>query len=154
MKLYLKRSFKGDTYTIGKLYIDGRYFSNTLEDKDRGLKQTMPLEEINKLKVYGETAIPSGTYNVSMNIVSPAFHAKEYYRRFCDGKMPRLMNVPGYNGVLIHPLNTASESLGCIGVGINSQKGRIANSRKYFERLYMLLKEGASNGQKITITIE
>lgn len=153
MKLLLKRSFKGDTYTIGKLYIDGKYFSNTLEDKDRGLSQNMPLDEINKLKVYGETAIPTGTYKIAMNIVSPSFRAKEYYRRFCDGKLPRLMNVPGYNGILIHPLNTASESLGCIGVGINSQKGRITNSREYFERLYGMMRESASKGQEITITI-
>lgn len=153
MKLLLKRLFKGDTYTIGKLYVDGKYFSNTLEDKDRGLSQNMSLDEINKLKVYGETAIPTGTYKISMNIVSPSFHIKEYYRRFCDGKLPRLMNVPGYNGILIHPLNTASESLGCIGVGINSQKGRITNSREYFERLYRMMRESASSGQEITITI-
>lgn len=153
MKLLLKRLFKGDTYTIGKLYVDGKYFSNTLEDKDRGLSQNMSLEEINKLKVYGETAIPTGTYKISMNIVSPSFRIKEYYRRFCDGKLPRLMNVPGYNGILIHPLNTASESLGCIGVGINSQKGRITNSREYFERLYRMMRESASKGQEITITI-
>lgn len=153
MKLLLKRTFKSDTYTVGKLYIDGKYFSNTLEDRDRGLDQKMSIEQINKLKVYGETAIPIGTYKITLDVVSPKFRCNKYYRDFCDGKMPRLMNVPGYNGVLIHPLNTAEESLGCIGVGINSQKGRITNSRSYFERLYGLMRESASQGQEITITI-
>lgn len=153
MKLLLKRVFKSDTYTIGKLYIDGKCFSDTLEDRDRGLDQKMPIEQINKLKVYGETAIPTGTYKITLDVVSPKFRTNKYYRDFCDGKMPRLVNVPGYNGVLIHPLNTAEESLGCIGVGINSQKGRITNSRAYFERLYGMMRESVSQSQEITITI-
>lgn len=153
MKLLLKRVFKSDTYTIGKLYVDGKFFSSTLEDKDRGLDQKMPIEQINKLKVYGETAIPTGTYKITLDVVSPKFRWNKYYRDFCDGKIPRLINVPGYNGVLIHPFNTAEESLGCIGVGINSQKGRITNSRAYFERLYRMMHESASQGQEITITI-
>ena len=73
MKLLLKRVFKADTYTIGKLYVDGKYFSSTLEDKDRGLDQKMQIEQINKLKVYGETAIPTGTYKITLDVVSPKF---------------------------------------------------------------------------------
>lgn len=44
MQLRLKRIAKRNTYTIGKLYIDGEYFCDTIEDKDRGLKQNTPLE--------------------------------------------------------------------------------------------------------------
>ena len=78
MKLLLKRVFKADTYTIGKLYVDGKYFSSTLEDKDRGLDQKMPIEQINKLKVYGETAIPTGTYKITLDVVSPKFRWNKY----------------------------------------------------------------------------
>ena len=73
MKLLLKRIAKRDTYTIGKLYIDGKYFSDTLEDPDRGLTNSMSREQIAKIKVYGETAIPTGTYNIDMNAVSTKF---------------------------------------------------------------------------------
>ena len=64
MKLLLKRVAKRDTYTIGKLYIDGQYFCDTIEDKDRGLKQNTPLSTIKNTKIQNKTAIPTGTYNV------------------------------------------------------------------------------------------
>ena len=51
MKLLVDRKYKKSTYTIGNLYVDGKYFSNTLEDRDRGLKQTDPLSVI---KSFGE----------------------------------------------------------------------------------------------------
>ena len=44
MELELRRIAKKDVYTIGKLYIDGEYFCDTLEDKDRGLSQSLSLE--------------------------------------------------------------------------------------------------------------
>ena len=75
MKLLLKRIAKKQTYTIGKLYIDNVYFCDTIEDKDRGLKSNMPLSEIKQKKVYGQTAIPIGTYNISMNVVSPKYNS-------------------------------------------------------------------------------
>ena len=69
INLRLERTYKGVSYTIGKLYLNGKYFCDTLEDTDRGLKDTMPTEEIEKIKVYGKTAIPTGTYKVDMNKV-------------------------------------------------------------------------------------
>ena len=69
INLRLERIYKGVSYTIGKLYLNGKYFCDTLEDTDRGLKDTMPTEEIEKIKVYGKTAIPTGTYKVDMNTV-------------------------------------------------------------------------------------
>jgi hypothetical protein len=73
MKLTLRRIAKKSTYTIGKLYIDGVYFCDTIEDTDRGLYQGQSLETIKKIKVYAKTAIPRGTYKVTLNIVSPKF---------------------------------------------------------------------------------
>ena len=154
MELKVKRVAKKDEYTIGRLYVDGNLFSDTLEDCDRGLTQDMPLEEIKAKKVYGKTAIPTGTYDIDMNTVSPKFEKRSWAKPF-GGKIPRLVNVPGYEGVLIHPLNQASESLGCIGVGKNSIKGMITDSSRTFMSLmskYLL--PAKLRGEKITLTIE
>jgi len=152
MKLELKRIFKGNDYTIGKLYINGSYFCDTLEDKDRGLTQDMPLEEINKIKVYGKTAIPTGTYQVSLDIISPKFSDFKKYAayKFCDGYLPRLVNVPGFDGVLIHIGNDEEDSSGCILVGTNSVKGKVTNSTSTFRKLYDIIVESES---EITISI-
>ena len=125
----IKRKAKKETYTIGKMYIDGKYFCDTLEDKDRGLSQSMTEEEIRKRKVYGLTAIPTGAYKVIVN----------YSERF--GKlMPLLLDVKGYAGVRIHSGNTPSDTLGCILVGRNTAKGMVTESRKTFLRLMETLK--------------
>ena len=104
MELLVKRVARRDEYTIGRLYINGVKFSDTLEDCDRGLTQDMPLEEIKAKKVYGKTAIPTGTYEIDMNTISPKFQARSWAKPY-GGKLPRLLNVPGYEGVLIHCLH-------------------------------------------------
>jgi hypothetical protein len=73
MKILVDRKWKKETYTIGNLYIDGKLFCNTLEDRDRGLKKTDSLSIIKSKKVYGETAIPVGKYRVNMNVISPKY---------------------------------------------------------------------------------
>lgn len=149
MKLLLKRIAKRDTYTIGKLYIDDKYFADTLEDPDRGLTNSMSREQIAKIKVYGETAIPTGTYNIDMNTVSAKFKNRSWASPY-KGKIPRLQNVPGYEGVLIHPGTTSKDTLGCILVGKNTRKGIITQSRATFHQLMSILTKGTN----ITITIE
>lgn len=138
MKLVLERTFRGSAYTIGKLYVDGDYFCDTLEDVDRGLSSDMTLSEINEKKVYGKTAIPTGTYKVVMNVVSPKFKDRAWAKPW-DGKLPRLENVPGYEGVLIHVGNKAEDTLGCILVGQNKVKGQVINSTATFDKLMDLL---------------
>lgn len=149
MKLLLKRIAKRDTYTIGKLYIDDKYFADTLEDPDRGLTNSMSREQIAKIKVYGETAIPTGTYNIDINTVSAKFKNRSWASPY-KGKIPRLQNVPGYEGVLIHPGTTSKDTLGCILVGKNTRKGIITQSRATFHQLMSILTKGTN----ITITIE
>ena len=149
MKLLLKRIAKMEKYTIGKLYIDGKYFSDTLEDTDRNLTSTMSKDEIVKVKVYGKTAIPTGTYVVDMNTVSPKFGKRSWAQPY-EGKVPRLQDVPGYEGVLIHPGNTADDTSGCILVGRNKVKGQVVESQKTFHSLMNILK----GDNDITITIE
>lgn len=149
MKLLLKRIAKMQKYTIGKLYIDGEYFADTLEDTDRNLTSTMSKDEIAKVKVYGKTAIPTGIYVVDMNTVSPKFGKRSWAQPY-KGKVPRLQNVPGYEGVLIHPGNTADDTSGCILVGRNKVKGQVVESQKTFHSLMNILKKD----NNITITIE
>ena len=101
MKITLRRTFKGETYTIGKMYIDGEYICDTIEDKDRGLTQDMASSEIAKIKVKHQTAIPTGTYKVTLKVQSPKYSQRSQYN-FCKGYLPRLIDVPGFEGILIH----------------------------------------------------
>lgn len=156
MKLILERNYPKETYTIGKLYyIDEdtqakRYIADTLEDADRRLTDDMTIEAIKKLKVYAETAIPSGTYQITLNTISPKYSKRKYYKDLCGGKVPRLLGVKGYDGVLIHIGNTNKDTAGCILVGENKVKGRVINSTKAFEKLYKILKS-ARYGTQIEI---
>lgn len=136
MELRVERRWRKDNYTVGRLYVDGKYFCNTLEDKDRGLKQGDGMELIKEKKVYGETAVPTGRYRVRMDVISPKYSRIDWYRNLCGGKMPRLENVPGFEGVLIHPGNTAADSLGCILVGKNTKVGQLTSSKATFATLY------------------
>lgn len=152
MKLELKRRFKGPKYTIGSLFINGVYECDTIEDVDRGLTDSMSVEEIKAKKVYGETAIPTGTYKIDMNTVSPKFKDRSW-AKFCGGKLPRLLDVKGYEGVLIHVGNKAENSLGCILVGDNKIKGQVINSTATFQELYGELLKAKVKGEEITINI-
>ena len=153
MELKLERRFPRDRYTIGKLYIDGKYFCDTLEDKDRGLTSNMSVAQICGVKIKGETAIPTGRYLVDMKTVSPRFGGRAQYQ-FCKGRLPRLCNTPGYQGVLIHIGNTAKDTEGCILVGENKERGKVLNSKATFRKLYPILKAADERGERILITIE
>lgn len=152
MKLILKRMLFKETYTVGVLYINDKAFCNTLEDKDRDLYNTMSLEDIEKIKVYGETAIPYGTYKVTLDIVSPKFSKKTFYKNICKGKVPRLLNVPGFEGILIHVANGPErENLlsGCIGIG-DFEEEQLVHGKETFKNLYSRLLQDKDN---ITLTI-
>ena len=81
MKLLLKRIARKPEYSIGKLYIDNQYFCDTLEDTDRGLKQSMSEQEIAKIKIKDKTAIPTGTYQIDMNTISSWLQRSAYPSR-------------------------------------------------------------------------
>lgn len=140
MELTLRRIAKRDRYTIGKLYIDGQYFCDTLEDKDRGWEKGItPLSQIQKEKVYGESAIPTGRYRINMDTVSPKYSKSAFYQTLCGGKVPRIENVPGFDGILIHSGNGPEDTYGCILVGENKTIGKVLNSKATFTRLYNYL---------------
>lgn len=153
MKLTLKRIYTCKDYTIGHLYVDGSYICDTLEDTDRMLDSSMTLDQIAKIKVKGMTAIPTGRYKVLMNIVSPKYSKSKYYMNICKGRVPRLDNVPGYSGVLIHVGNTAADTEGCLLLGYNKVKGQVLNSKVAFEKVYNKLSIAKSIGQTIYIDI-
>ena len=139
MELKVKRFYKKSEYTIGKLYIDGVYFCDTVEDTDRGLSQSMSEEKILAIKVYGKTAIPTGRYRVTLT----------YSNKF-KRVLPLINAVKGFLGIRMHNGVNADSSLGCIIVGENKIKGGVINSRATMERLMAKLK-----GQtEIYITIE
>ena len=120
MEIKLERIYKGNTYTIGKLYIDGVLFCDTLEDMVRP----------KGIKVYGETAIPYGTYKVNLN-VSNRFKCL----------MPLLVDVPMFDGIRIHAGNTAIDTHGCILVGKNTAKATVTDSKKTFSKLMDILQD-------------
>ena len=153
MKILVKRIAKKATYTIGKMYLDGKFFCNTIEDKDRGLRSDMSLEEIKKIKIPSVTAIPTGTYKITIDVISPKFSKKAAYQ-YIGGKLPRLIGVKGFDGILIHQGTTEKDSAGCLIVGKNTIVGKVTQSQATFRALYAKMKEAKEYGEEITITIE
>lgn len=152
MNLKLDRSYTAKGYTIGKLYVDGAAFCDTLEDTDRGLHCGMTSKEIKANKVAGKTAIPKGIYTVNMNTLSPRFKARSWARPY-GGIVPRLEAVPGFVGVLIHPGNSADDTDGCILVGRNTVVGGLTDSVKTYLKLMSLLMAARDRGDAVTIEI-
>ena len=141
MKLTLNRIALRKTYTIGKLYIDGKYFCDTLEDTVRDTNKSGKFDNGEK-KVKGKTAIPYGTYEIKWTY-SPRF--KKY--------TPQLMNVPSFEGIRIHAGNTNDDTEGCLILGENKQVGKVLNSRATINKFYPIIKEACSKG-KVTIEIK
>lgn len=116
MKIKVDRIYKGESYTIGKMYLNGEYFCDTLEDA------------IRPVKIPNETAIPAGTYKVEVTY-SPRFKRN----------LPLLVDVPNYTGIRIHEGSNKDHTSGCILVGFNTSKGILSDSRKISDQLTNLL---------------
>ena len=141
MQLKLERKYFKKGYTIGNLYINGEFFSNTLEDENRDLNKNGKFDN-GESKVNSETCIPFGTYKVVVSI-SPRF----------GRKLPRLLNVPSFEGILIHRVNEAKDTSGCILVGENREKGKVLNSTRYELNLVKILEAAIAKGEEVTIEI-
>lgn len=135
MKLHLQRRYKGPDYTVGSLFINGTYFCDTLEDAVRSLPE--------ERKIAGETAIPEGKYHIILN------HSPKFKR-----VLPRLKNVPYFEGILIHRGNIPEHTEGCILVGENKVKGQVVNSTPYEQKLVDLMKDAINRGEDITIDVK
>jgi len=143
MKILLNRIAKKPTYTIGRLLIDDIYFCDTLEDKDRGLKDSMSEQEITKIKIKDKTAIPTGTYNITIT----------YSNRF-KKLMPLINNVKGFSGIRIHAGNDENATSGCILCGENKVVGKVINSRIWTNKLYDKIRLALNKKENVTITIQ
>lgn len=129
MHLVVDRQQKDKDVTIGSLSVDGVFECWTLEDAVRSGP-----------KVYGETAIPAGVYNVDITY-SPRF----------DRELPLISDVVGFSGVRIHPGNTAADTLGCLLVGDQRREKSIGQSKVAFTRLFAKLEAAKARGEPITI---
>lgn len=142
LNLKLERKWKKEKYTIGNLYVNGVFFSNVLEDTVRGLRQDMTPEEIKKIKIHGQTAIPSGRYEIRVTLSAR-------FRR----QLPILLNVPGYAGVRIHPGNTDANTEGCLLPGKNDRIGQVSNSRATMAALQKQIEDAIYQNSKVYIEI-
>ena len=143
MEVLVKREYKKKDYTIGKMYINGEYFCDTLEDTDRGLTQVMSLAELKEVKEYGRTAIPTGRYPIAYTY-SPRF--KKH--------LPLLLQVPAFEGVRIHAGNTHRDTSGCLLLGQNKAVGKVLDSRKTMDEFLRILKPAIEACEDIWITIK
>lgn len=143
MELKVHRRYRGASYTIGTMYVDNVRLSDTLEDKDRGLRSDMPLNKIKKIKVKGETAIPTGRYKIKMTYWAKY---KKYY--------PEICGVPGFVSILIHAGANNKHTEGCPLVGENKIKGGLINGGKYVEDLRKKITTELKAGKEVWITVE
>lgn len=131
MKLVLTRKTITKVCTIGELSVDGKFECYTLEDIPR------------ECKVYSETCIPKGEYEVVITMSN----------RFKQ-RMPLLKSVPGFEGIRIHSGNTAADTEGCILVGMSKGKDIIYESRKAYKALFDKLDAALAKGEKVTIKVQ
>lgn len=138
----LERRWRKTAYTIGRLYKNGEFLCNTVEDTDRGLHSNMAAAQIAKLKVPDQTAIPTGSYKVQLS-ESPKFKRV----------LPEVLNVPGYSGIRIHKGATADHSSGCIIPGDNTATGRVTNSEKYEKLIVAAIAAAEAKKEDVWLTI-
>lgn len=148
MEISIGREWKKRGYTISRVYLDGVRFGDgkawcsCLEDEDRGLTQDMPPAEIKRRKIKGQTAIPSGVYNVVVTY-SPRFRRN----------MPLVENVPGFDGIRLHSGNDASDTEGCLLWGENTVVGKVQNSRHWTGLIEERINAALKRGEKVTLRI-
>lgn len=155
MELLLERKWCKPDYTIGRLYINDKFYCNTLEDTVRDINKNGTFDA-GEVKIYGKTAIPYGIYEITLDVVSPKFSKYPFYKEVCGGRLPRLLNVPAFNGILIHCADGPQGHKlveGCIGIGFNTIKGGLTKGKETFKSLYKQLEAAKKRGEKIKIKI-
>ena len=155
MELTLKRIALRSEYTIGKLYVDGEYVCDAIEDTVRDLDKDGKFAN-GEVKIPGKTAIPYGRYEITMKVKSPKYSnfSKYSWAKKYDGYLPRLLQVPHFEGVLIHVGNSALDSEACVLVGENKVVGKVINSVNTFRRLMDdYLVPAKKRNERIYITI-
>lgn len=131
MKIEVVRSMLNPTCTIGELSIDGEFVCFTLEDVVR---------PEGAAKVFGRTAIPYGTYALDVT------HSPHFGR-----ELPLVVDVPGFEGIRIHPGNTEADTDGCLLVGFNHTDGSVTESRLAFDAIFARIEAARAADDPITI---
>jgi len=142
MEILVNRRKKTKLSTISDVTIDGVFFCFGLEDVDRGLKQSDDIDVIKTKKVFAQTAIPAGRYEIIIN----------FSNRF-QQYMPLLLNVPGFEGVRIHPGNKAANTEGCLLLGQTVGADFVGNSRLAY-RSFLPKLRAVEKKEKIFITFK
>lgn len=143
IELESHRIYFSPTYTIGKFFVNGQLWTDTIEDVNRDLNKDGDLADVGEGKVKDKTCIPFGRYQVIVNMSAR-------FKRM----LPRLLNVPEFEGILIHNGVDETSSSGCIIIGENKEKGKVLNSRFWMNKLTDYLLEEQKKGNKIYITIK
>lgn len=142
MRIRLERIARKEGYTIGRVYVDGEYLCDSLEDRDRGLTDTMTETAIAAVKVKGRTAIPTGTYGMVMTW-SPRFRKN----------LPLVCGVKGFEGIRVHSGNGPEDTEGCILLGRNRVAGRVLDSRVTCETFNAMVQQAILRGEKVTLEV-
>ena len=136
MNIILHRSIFTDHATLGTFTIDdGEFRCFTCEDVDRKL-------ETDGVKIHGETCIPRGEYAVVIT----------FSNRF-QRQLPLLVGVPGFEGIRIHPGNTAADTEGCILPGLEIGKDSVLHSRDAFAAIFTRLSAAIERGEAVSIEV-
>lgn len=124
MNIKVERFYFGDEYTIGKLFVDGKYLCNTMEPS---------------VTAVSYPAVAVGTYQINL-VWSPKF-----------GRYMLRLEVPRRSGILIHAGNTSDDTSGCVLLGENESVGYLYNSRKYVEFLRSKVIENMSKNNSLVL---
>lgn len=141
MELLLERKYPKNNYTIGNLFINGKFYCNIIEDVVRDINKNGSFD-CGEFKISGHTAIPYGKYEIQVTY-SPKFKRK----------LPLLLNVKHFEGIRIHRGNTEKDSSGCLIPGENTKRGMVLNSTKYELELTNLIESANKRGEKVIIEI-
>lgn len=135
MNLLLIRDMFSKQCTLGKMFVNGVYECETLEDFDRHI-------ETIGVKVDGQTAIPRGKYKVIID-------QSNRFKR----DLPRLLEVPYFEGIRIHSGNTSGDTEGCILVGSARSGDSVVKSRLAFDAIFNKLEAANRRGEEIFIEV-
>lgn len=144
MELTVIRYNNASDYTDGLFFIDGKFYTHTLEDEKR------------TIKVYAETRIPEGRYQVKLR-AEGGFHQRYLARYGSDWHkgMLHVTNVPNFEYILIHVGNTDDDTAGCLLVAMQNNaddKGFVGGSRTAYQKIYPVIRDALLNGDEVYIT--
>lgn len=143
MEIKLIRKYYQAKYTIGRLYVNNRFFSDCLEPPSQHLTERCSMDTIQNAKNKGYRAIPTGRYRILIT----------RSRRF--GRwLPLLMNVKGFEGIRIHAGNKPEDTKGCILLGFNRRKGYVLDSTRCVLTLVKMMTEAMEKGEKVFVKVK